>query len=112
MQVLFNVILPLFTVLGEFIWLFIQKDHMHKIWYKWVMCDIFICGVGTVAYLIQIERINFEQKESSEAYLKLNERESKAADGPDTLDVSADYYALSFCSMMKHFRKKVSITQE
>jgi hypothetical protein len=112
LQVFCNVLLPLLTVLGEFVWLFLLKDLQHHFWYKWVLCDIIMCGVGTVAYLVQIERINFEHKEASETYLKLEDKEVKNTHAPEYLDVSADYYALSFCSMMKHYRKKARITQE
>lgn len=74
-QVLFIVLIPFGAVIGQVIWLVIERSFMNQIYYNWIISDVCLNSVGTMAYLIQLERIAFEQKESSESFLKLTDKE-------------------------------------
>jgi hypothetical protein len=72
--------------------------------------------VCSVSYLVYLERIAFEQKEASEVFMALEDRDNAVNGGkpatpaPKKLQIGGDYYALSFCAFIKHFRDKHSIT--
>jgi len=87
------------------------------IYFKWIIADVFLSGLATTSYLLVLDRISFEQKESSELSMNLDERElvlggSKTQTALKRLDIGSDYYALAFCSFIKHYRDKHSITPE
>lgn len=60
-QIIFMIILPIGTMIGQIIWLIIETGvHFDSIYYKWVICDVFMNAIGSTTYLIQLERIVFE----------------------------------------------------
>lgn len=91
-----------------------MRDYLNHVYYNWVLVDVILNSFGSMAYLIQLERVAFEQKESSESFIKLTDKEGpeKSKRAPKKLAIGADYYALSFCSMMKHYRQKAGVSQE
>ena len=74
LTVFFNIITPLVTSIGMFIWLVVERTHFNELAYNWVMCDLVLCTFGSIAFLVKLERIAFEQHESSEAMMIKHDR--------------------------------------
>lgn len=113
------IVVPALLVLGQLAWLIKFSDTLYSyFFYKWIIVEIFLNIFLSLAYLLQLERIAFEQKESSEVFLSIEDRDSAMGQKPSVggpppkLQLGGDYYALSFCAFMKHFRDKHSITSE
>jgi len=107
--------IPTILIIGQVIYLAVQYQKLNVFYYNWIICDLVLNSFGTVAYLIQLERIDFEQKEASENFVRILDKDmlaKPAAKAPKKLKISEDYYSMSFCAMMKHYRKKASITHE
>lgn len=48
-------------MLGQIIWLIVySNNHFDKIYYKWIIADVFLNWFGSAAYLVQLEKIIFE----------------------------------------------------
>lgn len=61
MQIAFIIVLPLITVIYQIIWLILMtQEHFNQIYFRWIICDVFLNSCGSIAYLIQLERIAFE----------------------------------------------------
>ncbi len=112
MTVLFNFLIPSVSSIGLFMWLIVRRNYYYELAFKWIMCDLVLCTFGSIAFLIKLERIAFEQYESSEASIKKHDRSGPKSTEIEPLVIDKDYYALAFCSMMKHYKKKASITKE
>ena len=115
-QVIFMMIVPALLVIGQVVWLSVLADlHLNQVYYNWIVCDVVLNSIGTILYLIQLERISFEQAESQEIYLKSQNMkllEKPKAKALKKLSIGKDYYAFSFVAMMKHYRHKCGITHE
>lgn len=60
-QVVFIVVLPLLLAFAQIIWLIAESEkHYDMIYFKWIIADVFLNGVGSTNYLLQLERIAFE----------------------------------------------------
>ena len=64
-------LLPFLVISIQIVWIaYERKKNFDTVYYKWMITDVFLNSIGSIGYLIQLERISFEQKESSEAHLK------------------------------------------
>jgi len=88
------------------------------LYFKWIIADVFLNCLATTSYLLVLDRVSFEQKESSELSTNLDERDlvqggnKSQTTALKRLDIGTGYYALAFCSFIKHYRDKHSITPE
>lgn len=118
-------ILPFLTITIQLVWLIKErKVNFDTVYFKWTISDVFLNSVGSIAYLLQLERISFEQKESVEAHLKALDQEKvkeeihkdegkpDPAKEPNRLNLEADYYSMTLCSFMKYYRDTYTITHE
>lgn len=118
------VIVPTGVTMIEIVWLAQARSRQYDtIFYKYIAADVFINIIAGWAYLSKLQRIQFEQEESSEQFYRQTEREvvvSKSLIDNKTgkmaarerLGIGADYYSLVFCSYIKYYRKKYLITNE
>ena len=115
-QIVAMIVIPLATVFCQFIWLLVNDaDKFDSLPFKYVQTDMCLNIVSSVTYVIALERIIFEQKESSEMSVLIEDRDKiqkKTTPGPSKLSIGADYYALSYCSFIKHYRDKFNISNE
>ena len=45
----------------QIIWLaYERKSNFDTIYFRWMITDVFLNSIGSIAYLIQLERIGFE----------------------------------------------------
>lgn len=59
-QAVFVLVLPALILIVQFIWLFFEsKRNWDSIYYKWMIADVSLNLIGSLAYLMQLERIFF-----------------------------------------------------
>lgn len=57
-QIIGMVIVPILLVIGQVIWLSVLSDmHLNQLYFNWTLCDVILSSLGTILYLIQLERI-------------------------------------------------------
>ena len=91
------------------------------IYYKWIAADLLINFMSSWTYLGKLEKIAFEQQESSQHFYKIEEHKhlmsiinNKTGEINERkrLSINANYYSLTFCSYIKYYRQKYLITSE
>lgn len=67
-QLLLMFLVPFLVIIIQIIWLVYERKSQLRqtVYYRWMITDVFLNSIGSIAYLIQLERITFEQKEASE----------------------------------------------
>lgn len=67
---------PSILVLGQLVWLIKFRTLLFDFFYfKWIITDAFLNVFLLFAYMMQLERIAFEQKETSEVFLSIEDRD-------------------------------------
>lgn len=55
------VLMPFLTIAIQIAWLYYeQANNYDSVYYKWMITDVFLNFIGSIAYLTQLERIGFE----------------------------------------------------
>ena len=63
-------------VFGQVVWLFKFRSVLFDFFYfKWIITDAFLNVFLFFSYMMQLERIAFEQKETSEVFLGIEDRD-------------------------------------
>jgi hypothetical protein len=69
-------VVPSILVLGQLVWLIKFRTLLFDFFYfKWIITDAFLNVFLLFAYMMQLERIAFEQKETSEVFLSIEDRD-------------------------------------
>ena len=60
-QFIFMVLMPFLTIAIQIAWLYYEQvNNYDSVYYKWMITDVFLNFIGSIAYLTQLERIGFE----------------------------------------------------